>query len=310
MRMLLKVVPVLLCCCLWSAVVSAGPTGNEYTNGGEGIKAASVPPPGFYYRVYNFFYDSDDLRGANGEPVPADLDVFVFAQAHRGIWVTPYKILGGDWLMNIVVPLVYTDIAVGGGPDRHRDNLFQLADVVFEPLAVAWHGKQWDAVIGLAAIAPLGDYEQDRTVAPGKGYWTGMFSAGGTLFPDEAKTWSISYLGRYEIHSRQRGHNVQLGDDYHFEWGIGKALPSVKLGPLAGFAVGVVGYGQFQVNDDSGRDVTWDKTVHDRVLAMGPEVRFAIPQWKTLIELRSNFEFDARDRTEGTMSTLNITKAF
>jgi hypothetical protein len=128
--------------------------------------------------------------------------------------------------------------------------------------------------------------------------------------PDKAKTWTVSWLGRYETHAKQRGHDVRYGDDFHFEWGIGKALPaSAGIGPLKGFEVGVVGYAQFQVTDDRGKDVAWDD-VHDRVFAVGPEIRFAVPTWKTLVELRTNIEFGAVDCTEGIMTSLNITKAF
>ena len=39
-------------------LVQAQPTAH-YVPGAEGIKAASLPPPGFYVRDYNSFYYSD-----------------------------------------------------------------------------------------------------------------------------------------------------------------------------------------------------------------------------------------------------------
>lgn len=296
----------LVCVLPWSGAALAGPTGNHFTNGGEGIKVATVGPPGFYYRLYNFFYHADTLTGGDGKKLPADLDVLVYAQVHRPIWVTNIKILGGDLLPNVVIPVVYTDFKAGG----LSDSRVSLGDCVVEPIAISWHGEQWDAVIGLMAWVPIGYYDPKRPGGAGKGYWTGQFDAGGTYYPDKARTWSISWLGRYETHAKQRGHDVRYGDDFHFEWGIGKALPSsVGIGPLKGFEVGVVGYAQFQVTDDRGKDVAWDN-VHDRVFAVGPEIRFAIPEWKTLVELRTNIEFGAVDRTEGVMTSLNITRAF
>jgi hypothetical protein len=292
---------------LWIGSAVAGPTGNHFTNGGEGIKVGSVPGPGVYYRLYNFFYTADTLKDGNEKKIDIDFDVNVFAQVHRIIYVTNHKLLGGDYLWTVVVPVVYTDIEAGPVQDAR----WSLGDIVVEPLAISWHGKQWDACLGLIAWVPVGHYDTDHAAGAGKGYWSGMFDLGGTYYPDKAKTWSISYLGRYEIHSRQRGHDVTLGDDYHFEWGIGKALPpSMGIGPLRCFEVGVVGYAQFQITDDRGSDVTWDKSVHDRVFAVGPEIRFAIPAWKSVVELRTNFEFGAKDRTEGTMVNLNFTKAF
>lgn len=296
----------LICLLLWTTAAVAGPTGNHFTNGGEGIEVATVGPPGFYYRLYNFFYHTDTLIGANGKKLPANMDVFVYAQVHRPIWVTKIKILGGDWMPNVVLPLVYTDFKAGGLSDRR----VSLGDCVVEPVAISWHGEQWDAVIGLMAWIPVGYYDSGRPGGAGKGYWTGQFDAGGTIYPDKTKTWSFSWLGRYETHAKQRGHDVRYGDDFHFEWGIGKALPhSVEVGAFRGFKLGVVGYAQFQVTDDRGNDVTWGKT-HDRVFAVGPEIRFVIPDWKTLVELRTNFEFGAVDRTEGIMTSFNITRAF
>lgn len=303
----LRIIQILMVCVLmWTGTALAGPTGNEFTNGGEGIKVATVGPPGFYYRLYNFFYKTETLTDRNGKKLPADLDVFVFAQAHRPIWVTNIKILGGDWLPNVVIPIVYNDFRAGSTTDSR----VSLGDCVVEPIAIAWHGEQWDAVIGLMAWVPVGHYDPYHPGGAGKGYWSGQFDAGGTYYPDKEKTWSLSWLGRYETHGKQRGHDVRLGDDFHFEWGIGKALPaSMGIGPLKAFEVGVVGYAQFQVTDDRGIDATWDK-VHDRVFAVGPEIRFAIPQWKTLIEMRTNFEFGAVDRTEGIMTSFNVTRAF
>ena len=48
-----------------SAAAGAGETGH-YVNGVEGIKAASVPGPGFYYKMYNAFYRADTLTDDSG----------------------------------------------------------------------------------------------------------------------------------------------------------------------------------------------------------------------------------------------------
>jgi hypothetical protein len=135
--------------------------------------------------------------------------------------------------------------------------------------------------------------------------------AGGTVYLDAAKTWSVSALGRYEIHTEKEGEDLRAGDDFHFEWGIGKALPpDWKIGSLQFWEVGVAGYAQWQVTDDRGDDVTWDKDKHDRVFAAGPEIRCMIPQWKLLLELRCEKEFGAVDRSEGWLTAFVLTKAF
>jgi len=95
---------------------------------------------------------------------------------------------------------------------------------------------------------------------------------------------------------------VRPGNDLHFEWGIGKALGKI-------WDVGLAGYCQWQLTDDSGLDAR-DKSVHDRVLAVGPEVSVFIPPAKSFLSLRSLWEFGAIDRTEGHVTALTLTRAF
>ena len=135
--------------------------------------------------------------------------------------------------------------------------------------------------------------------------YTTMFTLGGTYYFDEAKTWSASILGRYEIHhSDYRDTDIEPGDDFHFEWGVGKTLAQV-------WDVGVVGYCQWQVTEDSGSGSTSDK---DRGYAIGPEVSVFIPPQKLFVSLRSEFEFstegDAGGRPEGNRTWLILTKIF
>ena len=70
----------------------AGEAGNHYVNGVEGLKAASLPPPGFYYRMYNVLYTADALTDDNGDEIDAvNFDVSVFANVHRLIWMSNYR---------------------------------------------------------------------------------------------------------------------------------------------------------------------------------------------------------------------------
>jgi hypothetical protein len=278
----------------------AGETGH-YVNGVEGIKAGTLPPPGFYYRLYNVFYNADTLMDPDGDELDLGFDVSVYAMANRFVWMTDKKILGANYGADVVIPLVYTDIKISAaGVD---DDEFGLGDICVEPFILSWHGPRYDASFGLAAYIPTGNYDVNDPASPGKDFWTGMITLGGTAYFDAARTWSASILSRYEIHTEKGDTDVTPGNDFHFEWGIGKTLAKI-------WDVGLTGYCHWQVTDDSGSGVWWDKGDHDSVYAVGPEVAVFIPPATLFVSLRSQWEFEAVDRPEGNVTTLTLTKLF
>jgi len=283
-----------------SGPVFAGETGH-YVSGLEGIRAGTLPPPGFYYKMYNLFYESDKLVDQTGNRLKAGFDLKVFANAHRFIWVTDKKIFGADYIIDATIPLVSTDIKIDSA--GINDSLFAPADICIEPIALGLHGARYDSAVAACVYVPTGKYDKNEPASPGKDFWTGMFTLAGTYYFDDAKTWSVSILSRYEIHSNKNKTDVKPGNDFHFEWGIAKTLAKV-------WDIGLVGYCHWQVTGDSGSDVNWDRSVHDRVHAIGPEVSIFIPCLKLLFSIRSEFEFMAVDRSEGSAATLTLTKIF
>ena len=267
---------------------------NEYPNGIEGIKAGSVPPPGFYYKMYNVFYTADTLKDSKGNDINNGFDVTTFVNAHRFIWITDHKILGADYGMDMVVPLMNVDLKVKAA--NIKDSQSGLGDIFFEPLILSWHGPRYDLSFGAGVYAPTGQYDKTEPASPGKGMWTPMFTLGGTYYFDAAKTWSGSVLARYEIHSENKDTDLRPGDDFHFEWGVGKSIGT--------WEVGATGYCQWQVTNGD------DGVPKDRVYAIGPEASVFLPPVKMFLTLRSLWEFGAEERSQGVFTTLVLTKIF
>ncbi|MHC4351727.1 MAG: SphA family protein [Planctomycetota bacterium] len=285
---------------VFSGKTIAGETGH-YVNGVEGIRSGTVPPPGLYYRFYSVFYRSDDLIDRHGDRIDNSFDLSVFSKVHRLIWVTNKKILGGDYFVHAVMPIVYTDFEINAA--GVKDNDFGLGDVDFSPLSIAWHRDGYDLAVGLDFFAPTGKYNKLNPASPGKDFWTTMFTAGATYYLDEKKTWSAAILARYETHSNKDHTDVTPGDNFHFEWGIGKTIDeTLEAGPA--------GYSQWQVTDDSGSDVAWSKSIHDQVHAIGPEVNLTIPSKSMFLTFRYLWEFHAVDSPEGQLMALTLTKRF
>jgi hypothetical protein len=263
----------------------------HYPAGAEGIKGASLPPPGVYFRDYSFFYSADEFKDG-----PPSFDIFAYINAPRVIWMTDLEILGANYGMDVIVPFAYLDWSVGGKDDSD----FGLGDIQIEPLLLSWHFKQFDVAAGYAIWAPSGDFEIGKPDLIAKGFWSHMLTLGGTWYPDQEKTWAVSLLNRYEFAHEQEKTHIDPGQVYTAEWGISKSLNP-------GLDVGLIGYYQQQTTKDSGATAT---TKRDRKIGLGPEINAFWPKWKLFTSVRYAYEFEAVERPEGHLVTLTLTKLF
>ncbi len=295
----------LMLAALWlllaAGVTHAQQETSHYPAGAEGLKGSSLPGAGTYLKWYNIFYTADTLKDRNGNDVPADLNVNVVATVPRLIWITDHKFLGADYGMDVAVPFLNVDLSVGSL--GINDSKFGLGDVLYEPIVLGWHFDRWDVVAAAGIWLPTGDFSSAQAIHVGKGFYTGMFTLGATYYFDDAKSWHLSGLGRYETNSRKSDRDVRPGDDFHIEWGLGKNLTPA-------LAVGVTAYTHWQVTDDRGSAVTYDASVHDRFYAVGPELLYFHEAAKMFFSLRYQKEFGAIDRTEGHNTVFSFVKIF
>ncbi|MFN0077856.1 MAG: transporter [Prosthecobacter sp.] len=285
-RILRRLLPVL--CILLTTAAQAQ---SHYPTGVEGIKGGSLPPPGLYLKDYNFFYAANKFTGG-----PPGFNVSTYVQVPRLVWISEFKILGGNYGADILIPYVYQDISFAGFRGSHAG----FGDVFFEPISLSWHTKQLDFGVAYGLWMPTGAFNAANPVSPGKGYYTNMFTVGGTWFPDDKKTWSVSVLNRYEINDSQRGTGIRPGQVYTIEYGIAKALTPV-------LECGVVGYWQRQTTFDTGPAAP---RVRDGVAALGMEVTYAFPKIMLFTSLRYLHEFNATNRPQGDVINLTLTKRF
>lgn len=274
-------------------VASAQPVvAGHYPAGAEGIKAASLPPPGVYFRDYSFFYTANEFPD-----LPVDFEITAFINAPRLIWMTQTEVLGANYGLDVIIPFAYLDWKAGGTSDSH----FGLGDIQIEPLILAWHGEQYDAAAAYAVWLPTGDFEVGRPDLIAKGFWSHMLTLGGTWYADPEKSWAISLLGRYEFCHEQEKTDIKPGQVFTAEWGVSKTL-------RPGVDIGVIGYYQQQVTKDKGAGAFSDEL--DRKLGLGPEVNAFWPKLGMFTSLRYAYEFEAVERPEGHLLTLTITKPF
>jgi hypothetical protein len=280
-----------------TAFLQAQPSAH-YVPGVEGIKGASLPPPGIYLRDYNAFYFADRLNDSSGDEINgADPDVFIYANVPRLVWITDVKVLGGYLGVDALLPLQYTSVEVNtpGGP--LDDSTFGLGDLFAEG-TLSWHLKHFDVSFGCGVWMPTG--ESHDLADPGFGYWTPMLTAGATWYIDDNKKWAVSALNRYEFSTEDRDTDITPGQAWTLEWGVSYAVkPTID--------VGVVGYYQLQTTKDSGTGASNDR---DQVVAIGPEVSLTCPVYHIIASLRYLYEVAAENRLQGHTVALTLTVPF
>ena len=175
---------------------------NGYTPGVEGLQGASVPGPGVYYLGYLVNYDIDSLRApGSSADIPGRNTGTVTALANRVVWMTGHKLLGADYGMETIVPVMRTSLTFN--TPGISDSRSGVGDVYLGPLVLGWHGPQWDAVA--AAGLWLDNASDSHPASPGKGFKSTMLTGGLTYYFDGAKTISGSALARYEFNGKKDG---------------------------------------------------------------------------------------------------------
>ncbi len=261
--MLKKMQSALLgCACLAAMTATTARADGHYTAGVEGIQGGTAPPPGLYYVGYLVDYDGQTVRApSSSSSLPGSNTIKVAALANRVVWMVGSKFLGADYGVEAVVPLIRTRVDLDAVPVR--DSRSGIGDIYLSPLVLSWHDARWDAVV--TAGEWLDTASHDQPASAGKGFKTTMFTAGGTVYFDAAKSTTGSVLMRYELNGREDG-GFKPGSQLTLEWGLGQAVGPVVLG--------LVGYEQWQLSHDSGPGATDAKASRS---AIGAEAVYPVP---------------------------------
>jgi hypothetical protein len=285
----------------------AATSGTHYPFGTEGVLAATVPPPGFHYRIYNSFYNPDKFRDDNGDELPIGFDLDVFVTVHRFVHVTKKKIFDADFMYDVVVPFADKEISIEAWGVEDSKSL-TVGDITIEPFALAWHGPRYDAAAALALILPTGEFDADKPASPGLGYWSGMLTFGGTIYFNEQKSWSFSALTRTLVHTEQDDTEITPGSEFVVEAGLGK---EIKLSDKLSVRPGMSGCGYWQISDDESDNPAYAEDERKTGYALGAEINFFwLPPKLFQLNLRALREFGAENNAEGSQFVITLTKSW
>jgi hypothetical protein len=311
-----------------------------------GVAAAQQPPEGILYQNLWSYYNASGSDFVPTGPLkcgPFDrvclslniggsgsLDLFVDQNI---FWlVTPFKILGANYGFLLDIPFAIADASGAGSiepvlssPRGSLSTTLQrsggttkgsIGDIYLEPIDLGWHFPQLDVIASSAVIMPSGPYNANAKVNIGYGHWTGVFGLGGVAYADKARSWSLSIYSHYELYGSQMGRNYTLGDDVPFEWAAAKTF-SLNNEVLKEFAVGAVGYAQWQVTNNSidlnpttsiGRAALDTlQTSKARIYSAGPTIRLLTKYG--MFDLRYYEEFGAHATPSGRQLMFSVTLA-
>jgi len=284
--------------------------------GAFGVNSGSQPQPGVYAALFYFRYDTDEIRGANGEtvrPFPGDPgSVVVNALAPMLWYVSKAEVLGANYGAFVAIPFATSSIEAPAIALSEAVDM-SLADLLVRPVDLGWHMKRADVSAGLQFYAPTGRYERGGNENIGKGMWTWEPFVGTTVFLDEKKTVSLATVAYWEFHSKKEDSNTRVGQILTLQGGGGKSF----LG--GGLIIGAAYYGQWKLTEDvlgrfvlpGGREIVLDVDDTHRVFGFGPDVTLPVASRTklfALVNIRYFWESGARMKTQG--NNLLVTATF
>jgi len=271
----------------------------HYVPGVEGIQGASVPPAGIYYLGYLVNYDIGSFRApGSSSDLPGHNSGTVTALANRLVWISHTKLLGADYGMEAIVPLVRTSLTVNAA--GISDSRSGVGDIYVGPLVLGWHGPRWDAVAAAGIWLDTGS--TDHPASAGKGFKSTMLTGGLTYYFDSAKSISGSALMRFERNGRNAA-GLRPGNQVTLEWGLAKNFGAVQAG--------LVGYSQWQVSDDGGAGASSQRSSRH---AIGAELVYPVPGAGVFLKAAAYKELRAEAGTgaypKGSLLRFTLVKAF
>lgn len=272
--------------------------GGVYPNGAEGALAGALPPKGLYYLGYLQYYEADRFNDGNGSSgLLPDFRLKVKAAVNRLVWVSDKKILGADYAMHVIVPVVNADVHIAG----MSGNKTGVSDITFDPLILGWHFKSGLHVLtGLDINIPVGTYDRTSIANFSRHYWNVQPVLALAYYKNNVQ---IDVKMMYDINFKNKdaqingfnptGADYRTGNEFHFDYAATYALkPNVHLG--------VAGYFYRQTTGDRVDDVVAQSTIDamggfkGKTFASGPTLRVGVGKVQLIGTWQHEFHADYR----------------
>lgn len=296
----------LLICLLMTVVISAQELpkvspilSGGYTIGLMGVRDYTNPgKDGLFLIDNNIFLSSDKYYDRNGknvnsinildQSIPVNVDISGYINSLMLIYTSPkIEFLGNAQYMLIVAPN-YTTASTGVGLGQLNSGksidggVAGFGDLTVAPLMLSWGSEKFDLTAGYMFFAPTGKYQLGGDDNVGLGYWSHDIQAAAYYYPLPQKATAIMLMPTFEWHSQIKSTDLRPGSRFILEYGISQYLSER-------FEITLQGGNAWQVGEDSGSDVYWNKSIKDQMSIFGgglgywilPEVFYANAKYST-----------------------------
>jgi hypothetical protein len=287
----------------WAAAEPAGAFNENAVNlGSTSFLDGGPVKPGTYLVEYGVLVNGFRARDKDGNQIPGGAAIAVSGLTTQVVHVTPWKILGANFGLDAVLPIVTPSAKGSLGPVPVTANTGGLGDLIVGPL-LQWNettlfGRPFMQRIESDVCMPTGKYDPNFAVNPGVNFWTvDSYYAFSWFF---AHGWETSWRFWYAFNGENGATHVKAGQLAHVNFAMSReVLPQLRLG--------VSGYALRQTTDDK-LDGARVPDSRERAFALGPGLVYQNPAF--LLVLSNPIEFGVQNRFAGTRTVLQLIHKF
>ncbi|HEX5310279.1 SphA family protein [Aquabacterium sp.] len=289
----------------------------RYSAGVGGSDMTSPVVPGWYWQTAMVSYKADDKPDSAGRSVNEQFNGAVTFNAattaflNRLTFVSTERVLGGNLGFTAMLPIGQrkADVKFNGTKLASRSGQFTgIGDLEFGPL-VHWEiGDHQAANFVPTLILPTGEYDASRVTNLGYGNFFTFRPSFQYAFIGDG--WDVGGRAVLSFNTRNKATGYYSGNMFNVDWQAMKFVTE-------DVRVGLQGYFVRQINKDTckaadAQDVSCGAalTVSNKtsVNAVGPAVAWLKNGGEFLLEGKFLKEFDAKNRTEGKVFWLTLSK--
>jgi hypothetical protein len=284
-----------------SGALAAENGSTPYPGGNEDFMAGALPPAGTkVFLNYFTYYDADKLRDNAGRHKSiaglgkTDFRLQAVMNAFRFVDVTKVKLLGGDLVWHVIVPMGYQHASLGAGPvDINAGSKTGLGDIE-AGVSIGWHpSKTFHHVAGIDIVAPTGAYDKDDSANIGNNYWSFNPLWVFTYIGDKTSPipgFEISAKLMYWINTINSATSYTSGQMFMADYLVGQ-----HFGP---WGLGINGHYLYQTTDDKQFGRTVDSGNRSKYLSAGPAVQYNFGKGSCMT-VKYQFDVWEQNRPEG-----------